>query len=731
MAELFGRVDGTSGGRGGSMHIFDGERRFMGGYGIVGGNLPIAAGLALSSEYKGEDAVTVCMFGDGASNAGNFGETMNLAALWKLPILFLVENNLYGMGTSVERHSAQTDLSEKAEGYGIPGERIDGMDVIAVREAVAEGIRLAREEQRPTLLEAFTYRYRGHSAADPEVYREREEVEEWQQKDPIESLRAALRRGRGARRARGRGGAREGRARRCWRRSSSPRPRRSRRSTPSTRTSTSLDSDAGWYAVDERSPEPHRGEREEEHARRGARAGRGRRRLRRPAGRARGPTRPSDGDAQQGVEPEVAGEVEGRRGARRGGRGLMATLRMREALRDAMAEEMRRDEAVFVMGEDVGVFQGAFKVTEGLLDEFGERRVRDTPISENTIVGAGVGAAMGGLRPIVELMTVNFSLLALDQIVNHAAAIPYMFNGQARVPMVIRMPGGGGHQLGPTHSHSFEALYLQVPGLLVACPSTPADGKALLKAAIRDDNPVVFIEHESLYGSRGEVAEDGEEVLRFGEAAVRREGGDVTIVGILKMAHVAEEAARDARQRARGRGRGDRPAHPAPARPRHDPRLGAQDQPGGDRRGGLAARRRRRQPRDADHRAGLRPPRRAGPAGDRRRRPHALLEAAGAGGDPARGARRQGGAGDAGGVDLMADIVMPRLSDSMEEGTILQWLKQVGDEVAVGDELVEIETDKANMAYESDVAGTLTEILAEEGATLPIGSSDCAGRGFG
>jgi pyruvate dehydrogenase E1 component beta subunit len=228
----------------------------------------------------------------------------------------------------------------------------------------------------------------------------------------------------------------------------------------------------------------------------------------------------------------------------------MAELRMREALRDAMAEEMRRDEAVFVMGEDVAVFQGAFKVTEGLLEEFGERRVRDTPISENTIVGTGVGAAMNGLRPIVELMTVNFSLLALDQIVNHAAAIPYMFNGQAKVPMVIRMPGGGGHQLGPTHSHSFEALYLQVPGLLVACPSTPADGKALLKAAIRDDNPVVFIEHESLYGTRGEVPDgdggdggNGAEPLRFGQAAVRREGSDVTIVGVLKMAHVAENAA--------------------------------------------------------------------------------------------------------------------------------------------------------------------------------------------
>jgi len=221
----------------------------------------------------------------------------------------------------------------------------------------------------------------------------------------------------------------------------------------------------------------------------------------------------------------------------------MAELRMREALRDAMAEEMRRDEGVFVMGEDVAVFQGAFKVTEGLIDEFGERRVRDTPISENTIVGTGVGAAMGGLRPVVELMTVNFSLLALDQIINHAAAIPYMFNGQAKVPMVIRMPGGGGHQLGPTHSHSFEALYLQVPGLLVACPSTPADGKGLLKAAIRDDNPVIFIEHESLYGVKGEVTEGEDEVLPFGKAAVRREGGDVTIVGVLKMAQVAERAA--------------------------------------------------------------------------------------------------------------------------------------------------------------------------------------------
>ncbi len=192
MAELFGRVDGTSGGRGGSMHIFDLDRRFMGGYGIVGGTLPLAAGLGLACDYRDEDSVTVCMVGDGATNTGNFGETMNLAALWKLPVVFLVENNLYGMGTSLERHSAVTDLSEKASCLGVPGERVDGMDVLAVRECVTEHIRLAREERKPTLVEAFTYRYRGHSAADPEVYREKEEVEEWQRKDPVETFAARL-----------------------------------------------------------------------------------------------------------------------------------------------------------------------------------------------------------------------------------------------------------------------------------------------------------------------------------------------------------------------------------------------------------------------------------------------------------------------------------------------------------------------------------------------------------
>jgi pyruvate dehydrogenase E1 component alpha subunit len=262
MAELFGREDGCSRGRGGSMHIFDGERRFMGGYGIVGGNLPIAAGLALACDYQGSDAVTVCMFGDGASNTGNFGETMNLAALWKLPLVFLVENNLYGMGTAIERHSAVTDLSRKAEGLGVPGVRVDGMDVLAVRETVAEHLERARSGRQPTLVEAFTYRYRGHSAADPEVYRTKEEVEEWRKKDPVKVFRERLI---------AEGVVSEDEVSALQQRveqrvmdavefaDASPEP-------PLESLYDHLyvvgDQVRGWYAVDERTPEPHRGEEE-------------------------------------------------------------------------------------------------------------------------------------------------------------------------------------------------------------------------------------------------------------------------------------------------------------------------------------------------------------------------------------------------------------------------------------------------------------------------------------
>jgi pyruvate dehydrogenase E1 component alpha subunit len=262
MAELFGRQDGVSGGRGGSMHMFDLERRFMGGYGIVGGNLPIAAGFGLSANLLRSDDATLCMFGDGASNQGTFGETMNLAALWRLPVVFMVTNNQFGMGTALARHSAVTDLQRKGESFGVPGVRCDGMDVADVYRVVCDALKHAREERQPILVEAITYRFRGHSMADPEEYRTREQVAEWRRRDPLALWAARLVE---------EGALDEDAVHRLDEQAvaqvdeavafadSSPFP------APE-----SLYDDVyvlggqlqGWYSVDERGPEPHRGEHE-------------------------------------------------------------------------------------------------------------------------------------------------------------------------------------------------------------------------------------------------------------------------------------------------------------------------------------------------------------------------------------------------------------------------------------------------------------------------------------
>ena len=223
----------------------------------------------------------------------------------------------------------------------------------------------------------------------------------------------------------------------------------------------------------------------------------------------------------------------------------MSEMTYRDAINLALREEMRHDPTVVVWGEDVALYEGSFKVTRGLLAEFGEERVKDTPISENTIVGVAVGAAMGGVRPVAELMTVNFALLAMDQIVNHMTKIHYMFGGQASVPMTIRMPGGGGSQLGAQHSQSLETLFMHCPGMRVLYPSTPADAKGLLKSAIRDNNPVVFLEHELLYNCKGEVPEDPEYLIPIGTAKVTRPGEKVTIVAYARMAVLALQAAED------------------------------------------------------------------------------------------------------------------------------------------------------------------------------------------
>jgi pyruvate dehydrogenase E1 component alpha subunit len=264
MAELFGRVDGCSKGRGGSMHLFDAERRFLGGYGIVGANLPLAVGVGLACDYLETDDACVCMMGDGASNQGTFGESMNLAALWDLPVVFYVVNNQFGMGTKLERHSAVTDLSRKSAGFGVPGVQCDGMDVLEVHAAVSEALKKARDDREPQLVEAVTYRYRGHSMADPEEYRTKEEVEEWRKRDPIETFRKRL-------------ADEDVLSDEEFQKLDEEVGKRIDEATEFADQSPFPDLDSlyddiyvygeqvrGWYSVDERSPEVHRGERERE-----------------------------------------------------------------------------------------------------------------------------------------------------------------------------------------------------------------------------------------------------------------------------------------------------------------------------------------------------------------------------------------------------------------------------------------------------------------------------------
>ncbi len=221
----------------------------------------------------------------------------------------------------------------------------------------------------------------------------------------------------------------------------------------------------------------------------------------------------------------------------------MARITMRQAITDALREEMQRDEAVFIMGQEVGVWGGTYAVTRGFYDEFGEKRVRDTPISEMVIGGAAAGAAMNGLRPVAEFMTINFAFLALDAIVNSAAKVHYMFGGNIKCPVVFRAPGGSGRQLGATHSHTPDVIFAHFPGLKVVSPGSPYDAKGLLKSAIRSDDPVLFIEHATLYQVRGEVPEGEDYTVPIGVSDIKREGTDVTIVAYAQGLQVALEAA--------------------------------------------------------------------------------------------------------------------------------------------------------------------------------------------
>jgi 2-oxoisovalerate dehydrogenase E1 component len=470
MAELMGRVDGYCRGLGGSMHIAALDLNILGCNGIVAAGLPIGTGAALASRIRRTDRVVIAFFGDGASNQGVVHESLNLAAVWKLPIIFLCENNQYALSTSSKRTVAGDSIAARAGAYAIPGVRVDGNDLGAVYEAVKTAVARARAGEGPTLVEAMTYRWGGHSMrANLPDYRTKEEEREWMERDPIAGVRLELERAGATRlRIKELGEAVEVELDRAVAfAKSSPEP-------------TIEVMESSVYA-------PHA-----------------------PA------TEPAD----------------------RGG----PERTMAEALNEALHAEMTRDERVFLMGEDVSLIGGIFGVTRGLRDTFGEERVRDTPISEAGFLGAGVGAAIAGLRPIVEIQIWDFIAVTMDQVVNQAAKFRYMLGGGPTVPLVIRGPQGGGIRLAAQHSQSLEAWFAHVPGLVVVAPSTPYDAKGLLASAIRDDNPVIFLEHKALYAVKGPVPAEPY-AIPLGKADVKREGSDVTVIATQAMVARALAAA--------------------------------------------------------------------------------------------------------------------------------------------------------------------------------------------
>jgi pyruvate/2-oxoglutarate/acetoin dehydrogenase E1 component/TPP-dependent pyruvate/acetoin dehydrogenase alpha subunit len=483
MAEVMGRATGYCKGKGGSMHIADVMHGNLGATGIVGGNIGVATGAALAEKMMGSDKVVLCFFGDGASNEGSFHEALNMASIWNLPVVFVCENNMYGMSVPWSTVTKLPDVALRASAYGIPGDVVDGMDALAVHGAVKKAVDRARKGDGPTLVEAKTYRYYGHSHSDPRVYRTKEEEAAWKKRDPINALRDGLE-------AIG------------W--------LKEEEFDKMDETVQAKLAIAVKFA--ETSPDPNPDQLETD--------------VFAPL-----KTTPADVDTDKRLRAEI-----------RENPGKFKQISYAQALVEAMREEMKRDERVFCLGEDIGLYGGAYGATRGLFQEFGQQRVLDTPISEAGIGGAAVGAAMAGMRPVAEIMYVDFTPLAMDQVANQGAKNRYMFGGHTSVPMVVRSEGGAGRAIAAHHSQSLESLWTHFPGIYVVMPSTPYDAKGLLKAAIRDDNPVMFIEHKMLYKEKGPVPEE-EYIIPLGVADIKRSGKDITIVTYSRMVLRSLEAA--------------------------------------------------------------------------------------------------------------------------------------------------------------------------------------------
>jgi 2-oxoisovalerate dehydrogenase E1 component len=472
MAELMGRVTGYCKGLGGSMHIADLDLNILGANGVVGAGIGIGTGAALSDKLRGTGAIGVVFFGDGAANEGIFHECLNLASLWKLPVIYFCENNQYGLSTAMHESTSIDRFAKRAAAYSIPGTTVDGNDALAVHAAVQGAVARARQGDGPSLIEALTYRWGDHSMrANLPRYRAEAEETQWRNLDPLVRIEDELKKRHG------------------W--------------TQATLDAVHAEVDAELEAALEfakASPEP------------------------------------TLADLENAV---YAPHYRPQEPALTGGR----ELSFAEAIKEALAQEMERDPRVFVLGEDVGKIGGIFGASRGLIERFGAARVRDTPISEAAIASCAVGAAITGMRPVAEVQIFDFVTLMMDMIVNQSAKFRFMLGGRPTVPLVIRGPQGGGLRLAAQHSQSLEVWFTYVPGLVVLAPASPYEAKGLLVSAIREDNPVIFLEHKLLYVGKKTPVPEELYAIPIGKAAVKRVGEDVTLIATMAMVESALQAA--------------------------------------------------------------------------------------------------------------------------------------------------------------------------------------------
>lgn len=469
MAEMYGKQAGTSKGKGGPMHLSDPNSGLMATTGIVGAGLPIANGLALASQLQRSDRVTVVTFGDGATSTGAFHEALNLAAVWRLPVVFVCQNNQYAEYTSLAEYTLTRDFSARAAGYGMPGVNVDGTDPVAVYHAVGAAITRAREGQGPTLIEAVCHRLQGHAFGSDDSHMDKEALQAAKRDAPVPKFRAAL-------------------------------------------------IASGDYPEAELEVLEKRVESEVQDAVEFARAAP----LPEPDELYRDVFASLDDipELSRAVRPAPALPVPGTR-----------MITFSAAVAEALDTAMARDESVFLLGEDIAdPAGGVVKTTYGLSTKYGRDRVRPTPIAESAILGAGIGAAIAGMRPVPEIMINDFFGVCMDQLTNHAAKLRYMSGGRTNVPLTIRtLTAGFVGSFGAQHSQSLEAWFTHTPGLKVAYPSTPYDAKGLLLSCIEDDDPCVFFESMRVYFSPGPVPEEYYRIP-LGVADIKRPGRDLTII---------------------------------------------------------------------------------------------------------------------------------------------------------------------------------------------------------